>query len=198
MQAGRGRRFSIRFFEGMDLRQGWSDTNASWKSLHHFSWQPYRRLVSIAIRLALWHNPMLSTTLEFEQRGFLVRTLFLNPPSYAGFDGGAGSRYQARREVRSFWYPTWLAYSAGLVPESCLLDAPPADMTIDAVVEKARGYELVIIHTSTPSLANDARVAERLKDEFSGVRIGFVGPHAMVLPAETLAPSKAIDFVVRG
>jgi len=30
-------------------------------------------------------------------------TLFQNPPSYSGFDGGAGSRYQARCEIRSFW-----------------------------------------------------------------------------------------------
>lgn len=36
----------------------------------------------------------------------MTRTLFLHPPSYDGFDGGAGARYQARREVRSFWYPT--------------------------------------------------------------------------------------------
>ena len=35
-----------------------------------------------------------------------LRTLFLHPPSFDGFDGGAGARYQARREVRSFWYPT--------------------------------------------------------------------------------------------
>lgn len=41
-----------------------------------------------------------------------LRTLFLHPPSYQGFDGGAGSRYQARREIRSFWYPTWLAQPA--------------------------------------------------------------------------------------
>ena len=38
-----------------------------------------------------------------------LKTLFVNPPSWQGFDGGAGSRYQAKREVRSFWYPTWLA-----------------------------------------------------------------------------------------
>jgi len=31
-----------------------------------------------------------------------LKTLFLNPPSFEGYDGGAGSRYQCRREVRSF------------------------------------------------------------------------------------------------
>ena len=67
-----------------------------------------------------------------------MKTLFLNPPSYEGFDGGAGARYQARREVRSFWYPTWLAQAASLLPESTLVDAPPDDLTIEDVVERAR------------------------------------------------------------
>ncbi|MEY3402233.1 MAG: Hopanoid methylase [Cyanobacteriota bacterium] len=39
-------------------------------------------------------------------------TLFLSPPSFDGFDGGAGARYQAKREITSFWYPTWLAQPA--------------------------------------------------------------------------------------
>jgi hypothetical protein len=30
----------------------------------------------------------------------VMKTLFLNPPSYEGFDGGAGARYQARREIK--------------------------------------------------------------------------------------------------
>jgi hopanoid biosynthesis associated radical SAM protein HpnJ len=127
-----------------------------------------------------------------------MRTLFLNPPSYGGFDGGAGSRYQARREIRSFWYPTWLAYPAGLVPESHLVDAPPADMGVDDVIHQARGYDLIIINTSTPTIANDARIAELLKDYYTGIKIGFVGPHTMVLPEETLASSKAVDFVTTG
>ena len=55
----------------------------------------------------------------------MMRTLFLQAPSFDGFDGGAGSRYQARREIRSFWYPTWLAQLAALVPGSKLIDAPP-------------------------------------------------------------------------
>ena len=53
-----------------------------------------------------------------------MKTLFLHPPSFDGFDGGAGSRYQAKREIKSFWYPTWLAQPAALVEGSKLIDAP--------------------------------------------------------------------------
>jgi hypothetical protein len=57
-----------------------------------------------------------------------MRTLFLHPPSFDGFDGGAGARYQAKREIRSFWYPTWLAQPAALVAGSKLIDAPADGM----------------------------------------------------------------------
>ena len=128
----------------------------------------------------------------------MLRTLFLNPPSYEGFDGGAGSRYQARREVRSFWYPTWLAYPAGLIEGSRVLDAPPEELGLEEVVRLASGYDLIVIFTSTPTIGNDARVAGRLKSSNPGCMIGFVGPHAMVLPQETLTASEAIDFVATG
>ncbi len=59
-----------------------------------------------------------------------LKTLFLSPPSFDGFDGGAGSRYQAKREIRSFWYPTWLAQPAALVPgqpaRRCAGPGPPS------------------------------------------------------------------------
>jgi hopanoid biosynthesis associated radical SAM protein HpnJ len=127
-----------------------------------------------------------------------MKTLLLNPPSYGGFDGSAGARYQARREIRSFWYPTWLAYPAGLIPESRLVDAPPAGMDRDEVVRLARGYDLVVVSTSTPTLSSDVKLAEKLKANYSGLTVGFVGPHTMVLPAETLELSRAIDFVTTG
>ena len=63
----------------------------------------------------------------------MMRTLFLQAPSYDGYDGGAGARYQMRREVRSFWYPTWLAQPAALVEGSKLIDAPPHRLTFDDV-----------------------------------------------------------------
>ncbi len=62
-----------------------------------------------------------------------LKTLFVNPPTFEGFDGGAGSRYQCRREVRSFWYPTWLAQPAAMVPGSKLIDAPPDGLSVDQV-----------------------------------------------------------------
>jgi hopanoid biosynthesis associated radical SAM protein HpnJ len=126
--------------------------------------------------------------------GFL-RTLFLHPPAVAGFDGGAGSRYQARREVRSFWYPTWLAQPAALVPGSRLVDAPPAGLGLDDVLPLARAYDLAVLHTSAPSFANDVRVAEALRAENPRLRVGFVGAHVAVLRERALAASPALDFV---
>ncbi len=124
-----------------------------------------------------------------------LRTLFLHPPSFDGYDGGAGSRYQARREIRSFWYPTWLAQPAALVPGSRLIDAPPAGLGLDDVVPLARQYDLAVLHTSAPSFAHDVKVAEALRGENPALRIGFVGAHVAVAREAALAVSPAIEFV---
>jgi hopanoid biosynthesis associated radical SAM protein HpnJ len=125
------------------------------------------------------------------------KTLFVNPPSWRGFDGGAGSRYQAKREIRSFWFPTWLAQPAALLPGSRLVDAPPHDLTRADVLRIAQGYELVVIHTSAPTLRGDAELAEALKSQQRDIGVGLVGAHAAVLPEETLRASEAIDWVAR-
>ncbi len=125
------------------------------------------------------------------------KTLFLSPPSFDGFDGGAGSRYQARREVTSYWYPTWLAQPAALVPDSKLLDCPPHHVNLRQTLAIAKNYDHVIINTSTPSLKNDCKVAEAIKAQKPDIKIGFVGAHTMVLPTETLKASAAIDWVGR-
>ena len=125
------------------------------------------------------------------------KTLFVNPPSWQGFDGGAGSRYQARREIRSFWYPTWLAQPAALIEGSRLVDAPPDGLGVDDVLKIARDYSLVIIHTSNPTLAGDGKLAEAIKNQTPDATVGLVGAHAAVLPEETLNISEAVDFIAR-
>src|SRR5512134_2669185 len=124
-----------------------------------------------------------------------ARTLFLHPPSFEGFDGGAGSRYQARREVRSHWYPTWLAQPAALVPGSRLVDAPPAGLTLADVLPLARDYDLAVLHTSAPSFTHDVKVAEALRDCNPRLRVGLVGAHVAVVREAALRASPAIDFV---
>ncbi|WP_428492728.1 hopanoid biosynthesis associated radical SAM protein HpnJ [Rhodopila sp.] len=127
----------------------------------------------------------------------MMKTLFLHPPSFDGFDGGAGSRYQAKREIKSFWFPTWLAQPAALVPGSKLIDAPPARIGLEAIARQAGDYELCVMHTSTPSFASDVKVAEALKVANPGLKIGFVGAKVAVQPAESLAQGGVIDFVAR-
>ena len=126
-----------------------------------------------------------------------MKTLFLQAPSYDGFDGGAGSRYQAKREIRSFWYPTWLAQPAALVPDSRVLDAPADGLSVDASLDIAQQYELVVIHTSTPSFPTDAMFAQDLKKRKPSVMIGMVGAKVAVDPHNSLTASEAIDFVCR-
>lgn len=127
----------------------------------------------------------------------MLKTLFLNPPSVDGFDGGAGARYQARREIKSFWYPTWLAQPAALIPESKLIDAPPHGIGWNEALDAAARYDLVIVHTSTPSLRNDIRFVVELRERRPDSMIAFVGAHVAVLPEETLRACPQLDFVAR-
>jgi hopanoid biosynthesis associated radical SAM protein HpnJ len=126
-----------------------------------------------------------------------MRTLFLNPPSYDDFDGGAGSRYQATREVWSFWYPTWLCYPAGLIPGSRVLDAPPEHLNQEQTVRIACEYDFVVLHTSTPSFKLDVRTAEMIKQGNPRCTIAFVGGHVTAQPDQSLKASAAIDLVAR-
>jgi hopanoid biosynthesis associated radical SAM protein HpnJ len=126
-----------------------------------------------------------------------MRTLFLQAPSFDGFDGGAGSRYQARREIRSFWYPTWLAQPAALVAGSKLIDAPPHRIRLADIADKARDYDLVVLHTSTPSFASDIATIEALKAANAGLKAGLIGAKVAVDPAGSLNASPLIDFVAR-
>jgi hopanoid biosynthesis associated radical SAM protein HpnJ len=128
----------------------------------------------------------------------VMKTLFLNPPSYEGFDGGAGSRYQARREIKSFWYPTWLAQPAAMIPGSRLVDAPPDGLTVDQVAPLAKDYELAVLHTSTPSFRNDAKFAAHLKEVNPKIMIGMVGAHVSVQPLQSMNTAPAVDWVSLG
>ena len=126
-----------------------------------------------------------------------LKTLFLNPPSFENFDGGAGSRWPATREIESYWYPVWLAYPTGMLEGARLLDAPSHHVSAEETINIAKEYEFLVLYTSTPGFPGDVRLAQRIKDVNPGIKIAFVGPHVTVLPEKSLRECPAIDFVVR-
>lgn len=127
----------------------------------------------------------------------MKRTIFLQAPSFHGFDGGAGARYQAKREIKSFWYPTWLAQPAAMVPGSKLIDAPAHDQSWEDIAHEFDTAELVILHTSTPSFQQDIKTAELIKARNPNCLVGFVGAKVMIETEQSLEASTAIDFVAR-
>ena len=127
----------------------------------------------------------------------MMKTLFLQPPSFGGFDGGAGSRYQAKREIRSFWFPTWLAQPAALVENSKLIDAPPTGVTLAQVTAQANDFDLVVMHTSVPSFDSDVKCAQALKAANPALKIGMIGAKVAVKSDESLADAPVVDFVAR-
>jgi len=126
------------------------------------------------------------------------RVLFLNPPSFEGFDGGAGSRYQAKREVRSFWYPTWLAQAAAFIPGSRVLAPPVEEKDLEDTIQAGQGFDLIIVYTSTGGFLNDAKLAQGFREKYPTISLAMVGPHTTAMPEESLRGCQALDFVVRG
>ena len=126
-----------------------------------------------------------------------MRSLFLQAPSFDGYDGGAGARYQMKREVKSFWYPTWLAQPAALVEGSKLIDAPAHDLSWDDIAHEVDDKDLIVLHTSTPSFRQDVHTAELIKARNPKALIGMIGAKVAVETQKSLEASSAIDFVCR-
>jgi len=128
----------------------------------------------------------------------VMKTVLLNPPSFENFDGGAGSRWPATREIESYWYPVWLTYPAGLIPGSRLVDASPHGINWRQTIEICKDYEFLVLFTSTVGFASDIKLLRKIKEANPSLKVAFVGPHGHIKPDATLNASEDIDFIVRG
>ena len=126
-----------------------------------------------------------------------LKTLFLNPPSFENFDGGASSRWPATREIESYWYPVWLTYPAGMLEGSRLLDAPPHHVSAGETIKICKDYEFLVLFTSTVGWEGDQRLAEAIKAANPSIRIAFVGPPVTTSPEKALNECSALDFICR-
>src|SRR5437764_5701115 len=112
---------------------------------------------------------------RFHRRLVHIRKFFLQAASFDGFDCGAGARYQMKREVKSFWFPTWLAQAAAMVEGSKLIDAPPHRLKFEDIQSDLAAHDLIIIHTSTPSFKSDVQTARMVKEINPRAVVGFIG-----------------------
>jgi len=129
-----------------------------------------------------------------------MKILLLNPPFLPRYS--RSSRSPAVTKGGTIYYPIWLAYTTGLLKKEGfdvkLVDAPARGLKLQDVLDFTKKFspDLIVMDTSTPSIFNDAKVAEALK----GVTDSFiilVGTHPSALPEETLKLNKKIDAVAR-
>src|SRR6202007_629280 len=127
----------------------------------------------------------------------VMKTVLLNPPSFENCDGGASSRWPATREIESYWYPVWLAYPAGMLEGSRLLDAPPHHGSAEQTIQIGKDYEFLVLFTSTPGGAGDQRPVGARKGANPRLKVAFGGPPVTTSPDKALNECDAIDFVCR-
>lgn len=135
-----------------------------------------------------------------------MKVFFVNPAFKAEY--GKFSRENRSPTVTrsgTLYYPLWLIY-AGAVCEKDgfeveFLDAPAKPMNMqeqfDYIGSRGFGTKLFVVNTSTPSIANDTAIADRLKDLYPDAFVMLVGTHPSALPDETLRNSLRVDAVAR-
>jgi len=124
----------------------------------------------------------------------------LNPPFLPKFS--RNSRSPAVTKGGTVYYPIWLSYATGVLDKEGfdvkLLDAPAKGLNLEDVLKIAKKFDpkIIVSDTSTPSIYNDIKVTERLKDA-TGSFIVLVGTHPSALPEETLKISEKINAIAR-
>jgi hypothetical protein len=85
-----------------------------------------------------------------------------------------------------------------LIEGSKLIDAPSHGLKLSDITPIARDYDLLVVHTSTPSFSSDVRTIKAMKDANPRLKAGLVGAKVTVDPGGSLQASSAIDFVAQG
>src|SRR5689334_17367113 len=110
-----------------------------------------------------------------------MQILMLNPPFHPKYSRSQRSPAVIKSGV--IYYPIWLAYATGALEQDGfnvkLVDAPAAGYDLRFVLDLVDEQQprLVVIDTSTSSIANDIQVAEAIKDRCPDTFILLVGPH---------------------
>ncbi len=127
----------------------------------------------------------------------------INPPVIKDFCRSA--RWAARSRGRVQRHPDWLLTAVAVLERAGFsvefLDGPALNLERQEVLSalKKSKPELLVLHTTTPSIDSDLSYGSLAKDLFPNCRTVAVGPHVTAEPEDTLKRADgALDAVVRG
>jgi len=130
-----------------------------------------------------------------------MKIWILNPPFLKKYS--RSQRSPAVTKSGTIYFPIWLAYCTGVLEDEGFdvkfTDAPARGNDLDNILKQGKAFQpnLIVLDTSTPSIANDIQVVKKLKVSIPNVFIVLVGTHVSSLAEETLRKNKSIDAVAR-
>jgi radical SAM superfamily enzyme YgiQ (UPF0313 family) len=130
------------------------------------------------------------------------KILMLNPPFLKRFSRPQRNPGVTRSDT--MYYPYWMAYATGALEKAGFdvrfYDAPAAGWDYSEIERKALDFKpnMIVLDTSTPSIYNDVKVLDLLKEKFPQARGIMVGTHATAMADETFGLSPNIEFIARG
>ncbi|MCF7878988.1 MAG: B12-binding domain-containing radical SAM protein [Candidatus Omnitrophica bacterium] len=131
-----------------------------------------------------------------------MKVLLINPPFLKNFS--RAQRSPAVTKSGTLYYPIWLSYAAGCLIEKNqevkLIDAVAEDIDTAGLIAKVKKFKpaLTVLDTSTPSIYNDLKIADKIKAVMPESFVVLVGAHVSALPDEALNGSTGADAVARG
>jgi radical SAM superfamily enzyme YgiQ (UPF0313 family) len=127
-----------------------------------------------------------------------AKILVYNPAFGKGFVRSARSAFRTAGRVQR--HPDYLLYATSVLEEAgheCkFVDGAVLELSLssfEALVARFKP-DMVVLHTTTPSIYNDVHYAELAKENADCLTV-LVGTHASALPEQTL--SKSVDVVAR-
>lgn len=131
-----------------------------------------------------------------------MRIFFLNPSW--GKDWCRSARWAAKSRGRVQRHPDWVLIAVAYLEKNghqCkFLDAAALNIDKQESIENILQYnpEMVVIHTTTPSIYNDISYAREIKN-FKAIKTVLIGSHVSAEPDNTFSIAEdCVDFIVRG
>lgn len=130
-----------------------------------------------------------------------MKILMLNPPYVDDFCRSA--RWAAKSRGRVQRHPDWMLIATAVLEEANhnveFLDGAALNLKNDNIEEELKQFkpEMVVLHTTTPSIYNDVSYAQLAKELYGSITV-LIGPHVTAVPENTFGLAKgSVDIIAR-